>query len=339
MEKHSNSPVYQTFLNGKHVAGKQTEKNSSTLNEKFKEQISISNNSLYQSGLKSKMDPILNFNMKSEYSFPSDNQQNNFNNRDFYVVQKQHDLKFAQETTAATVPPLHLIHHGQRKIVNNEFSNNNNIKVNQNSLRSNLENQESQTQRLKLIQQQQQQQDINKNNNLFPLYGPDFSQNIQQPQPSLPSSTNLLKPPTSHMVNYSIKPASNAQINRLLATPKLQPNSKEENAKILSMIRNENKYNELLVENALFIDSPIHLLMNHHKNQRLLKMQNSTHHDDVTKKVFNHTEDQNHNESTTNLNENKNKNDAVILDFTQTCGDIAEKEVITFTMNFVFKFS
>ncbi len=92
---------------------------------------------------------------------------------------------------------------------------------------------------------------------------------------------------------YSLKPASNAQITRILAaTPSttFQPNavinlsSKEENAKILSRIRSDNNtnntnnnkaYNELLVENALFIDSPIHLLMNHHKKQRLLKQQKS----------------------------------------------------------------
>ena len=90
---------------------------------------------------------------------------------------------------------------------------------------------------------------------------------------------------------YNIKPASNAQINRLLSTTSgtntastigtsslLHPSgsfkqSSEENANLMSFIRTENKYNDMLAENASFIDSPIHLLMSHHNNQRLIKQQ------------------------------------------------------------------
>ena len=321
MEKHLNSPVYHNFLNAKHIIGKQTGA-SSVPPDHVKEPMSISNNSLYQNGLKSKTDPSLGFNMnmKSDYSFPSDNQQANYN-RDYFVVQKQPDIKFSKLTTP-------LIHHDQTKIVNNnnEYLNNN-INFNQNL----SNNQESQTQCLK--------QHDNSKNNIFPLYlqgfGPSSAQNLSntdqyfltsKPNQSLTQATQA-KP--TQVVNYNLRPASNAQINRLLASPPFQPNAisnvknKEENAKILSMIRNENKYNELLVENALFIDSPIHLLMSHHKKQRLLKQQKKTHNEDLTNKAFN-IQEMNLDEKTTNSNEDKN---CIVLDFTRADNSSKEKQV------------
>jgi hypothetical protein len=75
-----------------------------------------------------------------------------------------------------------------------------------------------------------------------------------------------------------IKPASSAQITRILA-----PNAtslgcaKEENDPIMSMMYSNNNYNDLIAENASFIDSPIHLLMSHHKNQRMLKQKKHQH--------------------------------------------------------------
>jgi hypothetical protein len=321
MEKHLNSPVYHNFLNAKHITGKQTGA-SSVPPDHIIEPMSISNNSLYQNGLKSKTDPSLGFNMnmKSDYSFPSENQQTNYN-RDYFVVQKQPDIKFSKLATP-------LIHHDQRKIVNNNEYLKNNINLNQNLNK----NQESQTQCLK--------QHDNSKNNFFPLYlqgfGPRSAQNLSntdqyfltsKPNQSL---TQVTQEKPTQVVNYNIRPASNAQINRLLATPSFQPNAvsnmknKEENAKILSMIRNENKYNELLVENALFIDSPIHLLMSHHKKQRLLKQQKNMQNEDLKNKAFNNQE-MNPDEKT--ANSNVNKNDCIVLDFTRTENGSNEKQV------------
>lgn len=72
-------------------------------------------------------------------------------------------------------------------------------------------------------------------------------------------------------------------MNRI-ASPQLNIKFKHENStaqkkhseqatklKTYNPIIYSNKYNELLTENASFIDSPIHLLMSHHKNQRMLK--------------------------------------------------------------------
>ena len=75
------------------------------------------------------------------------------------------------------------------------------------------------------------------------------------------------------------QPISNAQLTRIL-TPELKPktahniiNSTKKDLNYDPAIYTSN-YNDLITENASFIDSPIHLLMNHHKNQRMIKQKN-----------------------------------------------------------------
>lgn len=84
----------------------------------------------------------------------------------------------------------------------------------------------------------------------------------------------------------TIKPISNAQVNRIVS-PQVNTKFKHDSNTITAQQKKTSeqvtklktydpiiyskKYNDLLTENASFIDSPIHLLMSHHKNQRMLK--------------------------------------------------------------------
>lgn len=102
---------------------------------------------------------------------------------------------------------------------------------------------------------------------------PYYQQSIKNTQ------IEALSHPQKQRAYSSIKPISTVQTNRIC-------NNYTENLKKLNNNNNKSKsiekenyismnnYSDLIIENtASFMDSPIHLLMNHHKNQRLLKQQ------------------------------------------------------------------
>jgi hypothetical protein len=337
-EKHFNSPVYQNYINAKYqrIGGgaptfvhQPSSSVSGQLRDKhLSNQISMSNNSLYQANLvkcNNNNDPTMkilnNYNVKSEYSYPSDN-RNLFAAHHKQQQQQESDIKFTKS------PSSLLLYQEHKKIVSNKVDNK-------------FTDNHTQVQRAANLQQ-----------NIFPLYNSNSNNNnnlsnqtplIQQihqlkPSTQAPSAAaTATATATAAAATYSLKPASNAQITRILAaTPStiFQPNalinlsSKEENAKVLSRIRSDNNnntnnkaYNELLVENALFIDSPIHLLMDHHKKQRLLKQQKSIQEDMM---LTNNRE----------INSIDKKIVSLVLDSARVDGVINEKEVDFFKKSF-----
>ncbi len=86
--------------------------------------------------------------------------------------------------------------------------------------------------------------------------------NPVSPIDTMPSTTPSTT--TKSSSNY-VKPMSKGQLNRIVAF-------KDSNSVY------SNKFQDLIAENASFIDSPIHSLMSHHVNQRLLKQQHQQNH-------------------------------------------------------------
>ena len=122
--------------------------------------------------------------------------------------------------------------------------------------------------------------------------------------PNSTASSRFKAPSASNTTNYHRPPTTTNQVNRLMSQPGVNmagssaslatavsnslagnymnmnngsiATAAEENQKssaIMSMIYSSPQYTDLITENASFIDSPIHLLLNHHKQQRLMKQQ------------------------------------------------------------------
>jgi hypothetical protein len=64
-----------------------------------------------------------------------------------------------------------------------------------------------------------------------------------------------------------VHPSSSAQTNRIMHAG----SNEQDSDNLFTEIMHSTNYSDLLSENASIVDSPIHLLMSHHKNQRVLK--------------------------------------------------------------------
>jgi len=83
--------------------------------------------------------------------------------------------------------------------------------------------------------------------------------------PNLPDDSDMIKS-VAATANNHVKPISKAQLSRIM--------SKDQNDCVSDTAYSRN-YQDMLAENASFMDSPIHSLMSHHVHQRLLKQQNN----------------------------------------------------------------
>ena len=290
--------------------------------------------------------------MKSNTSNTTSANNNNINTQRI-LTEKSNSLIAYPQTTSSNQPiySKHLqdgllapVHHLNR--LSNEKLNatQDNYSTNR-SIAKIISNNANATNKIITIPQQQQQPQ--------PLYTNTIYSNVQvtsTPQPSTTSNylnldsikTNSLKPSSSylpglphhlhhHNHHHTLKPASSAQINRILTSNKhIQNNylhlkdTEDSDNLISAMSKNANKtnnaaanYSDLIAENTAFINSPIRSLTNHHKNQRLLKQKKQNEFQDklFPKNKSNQTTSNNDNNKTNNklLSPSSSNNDNIPL--------------------------
>jgi len=170
--------------------------------------------------------------------------ERNLNNEHLYYYQQEplNALNCYQSTSRSAI-----------KVLNNSASANNNEKIQFNN--SVFLNDHGRNNNLKLVPQEKYL-----SNEL--LRNPGNLQTYQQQQNTLTSSRQAASFQVKNKRLEQLKKPENNNSNKITA-----------GKYIYDPIIYSPKYNDLLTENASFIDSPIHLLMSHHKNQRMIKQQ------------------------------------------------------------------